>query len=265
MMPTMIMNAQHGISITLYNDNLIISNRGAERLDFGTLIFRIRNKAKITEDFIKELRAANGTEAIIDCLMKNNIDVLDTKGFDLKEQRHGTCTFVNEKSAIIAYLYLLRREEGASQKEATQYAEKYYKIFTNEIRNIFIEKLLDKFGTAKDEKERDFYITVMADIIQAHHGQDKPFSYPRMHKKTQEVDRAAMIFEGITPEYRQKLLTQLQQKMGVNADKELNTLLKQFKNEYLSESLLKQIEKARIEKPKEITTTTAERPTKKPT
>lgn len=223
----------HAITIALYKGHLILCNRGqkASHYDFvqNVSIFKLKEADKLDEDILKilsnrhhytpnEVMAAIGT--LVD--LKNPI-----AEFPSKNQKHGTCSFVNAKSIIEPILYILNTETKTKSekhdsialdlnnidpkaKEASKkYAREQYKLFTQKMRDMDI---MDRYLNALETKsilKKDTEFNILKEIVIRHHGQSQNaplFSSIRRDKRIQEIDRMLDILKHLPSETVKELM-----------------------------------------------------------
>lgn len=210
---------KHGISVALYKDKIIITNRGDEGdPKFGSKIYTLspEKQALINEEFFKKLLDCQSESLpnFFDFLAKDGfLDLKKIKEgpyakFPSKEQKHGTCGFVNHKSSIESFLFLFKSEEAqVSQKEAMEYARKEYKGFTTQIREKEIERLIQKINNPKNDKEvESVLLNLVVAILKEHHDlpdetsltPEKAYS-PRI--KDTEIMRAIRLKQALPKHY----------------------------------------------------------------
>lgn len=213
------MHQNHAMTVTFYKDYIIVSDRGGIResgLDAqyphlkegkNVAIYHIQDRSKITPDFIKNLKKANALSKVLELLKTNNITL--EKTLPAKGQSHGTCSFVNIKSAIIGMNYLQKLEDCNDPAQAEEYAKKAYKKFTNSIRNSFVEKMTKRYQNAvisNNQVEKDLYLETFNAVLIEHHGQTKKGAkHDRKKKVEQEINRAALILNVISPNDLKKM------------------------------------------------------------
>lgn len=214
---------KHAITITLYKNHIILCNRGEGGFGGETIIYSIPDKTKLTQEWLTNIIQRPVTqqitlEDVLSSIHQLGIDTTPGKGTSLptKSQRHGTCSFVNTKSAIMGMLYLLKLEECHDEDLATKYAKKHYKNFTHDMRDNYLSELLEEFNLCQKETDPDtydLYLNLMAEVILAHHGQTKPnTTYDRSEKKSQETRRAFGLINSLKGEARTLLLSKLAKK-----------------------------------------------------
>lgn len=205
----------HTITITLYKENLVICDRGSGAFS-ATMVYQLPNRALITEDFLKSLRNPNSSMEEIFATLSDYAGIDFYNEFiqlPTKEQKHGTCSFVNFKSALIGILFLLKLEECKDPTIAQKFAEKQYKAFTGSMRDTFLDNLLKEYATLKSKDSKKTYLEVFALIIKEHHGQIKPnASHDRLDKRKQEIERLLKIFNGLDKESLDQLMGILKNK-----------------------------------------------------
>lgn len=176
---------KHGISVALYKDKLIITNRGEEGdQKYGSKIYQIPKEKLhlIDADYIESLiRAVNfSTGSFFDRIGKL-VDVKDPKvlpiaKFPSKGQKHGTCGFVNHKSSIEPLLYLLKMEElnhlpkNQAEEQAKEYARNNYKEFTHKMRENEVTLLIENIKKPKQSQATmNMYLELVETILKEHH------------------------------------------------------------------------------------------------
>lgn len=208
----------HAISVTFYKDHLVLCNRGLGMINTGLSIYKISNLNSITPNFIEKMSNAKSMEEVKELLKSIQIDSAHPEvDLPIKDQRHGTCSFVNiQKSPIFALLYLYKLEEPNTNHEtALHYAQKNYKHYTKVMRDNHVDDMIAEYQTAYKQGDlpaKDLWIHLMSQSIIAHHGQDKKESYDRLQKKDQEVTRTLKLWNSIQdPADKNKLIETLKE------------------------------------------------------
>lgn len=198
----------HDLTILMWNNVLVLCNRGEEGLKNSISVFRIPEETYKKDDMLRDFlnsvmpknqirRSSKQTlESIYTLIGKNNIEnpILT---FPSQEQQYGTCAFVNPKSSIHPFLCFLKLLESQGTKPADfnyeflapfleevqndktdqfkkikHEATTQYKQLTNTIRNQCIHELCDEFKTfPAGSLARSTYIELFVAILNAHHGQ----------------------------------------------------------------------------------------------
>jgi len=209
----------HTFCTTILKNLFALTNRGeGGDPEFGTLIYRIRPNTDV-EKFIfegfnfKNLYTSEVTQEQMMDLISKLID-LGSPFVKLQQKPHkrGTCTVANTKGAILAASYLLALEERLNERgqtfddidsidsaemneikeECRQIAKKFYKQFTNFMRNHELDDLLRKVES--ETHNQAFYSGVLSEIVLEH---------PHFEKKHgQEGLRICKIWDALPPEYR---------------------------------------------------------------
>jgi len=228
---------EHDISVVLYKDYLVVVNRGArEERDVSkerTLIYKIPDKNSITPEFIenlnpKDVRASK--EIIMEHINQNIRQMVseDMVKFELfaelptKDQKHGTCSFVNPKGSVEAILFFEKFEElvklpgyleDDAIKDAKKYAREEYKKFTNDIRNQGIDRLIkfrNQAYSENNEENKKIAIQLAAAIVTEHHGEEKysddQQQLPRKVKIAQELKREFDLLAGFSTEDQKRII-----------------------------------------------------------
>jgi len=231
---------RHAISIVLYKDYLVVVNRGdREKGDESkerTLIYKIPDKNAITPDFIKNLNP-KGDPPSKEIIMGHIRDIVGvgpektlTPFVELptKDQKHGTCSFVNPKGGVEAILFLEKLEElkklpeyveAAAIENAKKYAREEYKKFTNDIRNQGVSKLIDfreKACSKNNEENKKVAIQLAVAVMIEHHGEEKysdnQKQLPRKVKIAQELKREFDLLKAFSSEERKQIIQEIQSK-----------------------------------------------------
>lgn len=235
----------HDTALALYSNKLVYCNRGMGKGDTegGTLVHELNPEvqSKITAELIMNLIPRGKKRPSMKEMMdKINVLRTDTTPTVLpsKNQKYGTCTFVNAKSSIEGILYILRKEELITELKkkreqmlpdviiessievtdeisadlaAKKYARKQYKKFTDEIRNIEIHKLIKLANENNETAELAF--AILEKYLIQHHGQSKhELTHNRMDKMQSEFLKALLILNELTPELRRKMIIHLEER-----------------------------------------------------
>lgn len=217
----------HGIGIVLYKDYLILSNRGQGRLETGTTIYKVSNVNAITPDLIKKLIKGRDGPLIRQEVMTAlegivNIDNPIAR-LPSKQQKWGTCSYVNIKAAVEGIMFVKDYEARMGSNpnaqdnitKAAEFARKEYKIFTQLIREKEVTRLIQEYklakaGKAKDPNLHQIYKDLFYYVLKEHHGVGKnPIvnenrSY-KMKKHSTELDRALKILQALEDDQNEVL------------------------------------------------------------
>lgn len=248
---------KHAITIVFYKDYLIVCNRGVGRHpdEHGTHIYKMSKEAKeiLNEPgYFESLRPTpDATEMSV---MQSRMDRLIKEctavaALPTKSQKHGTCSFVNAKSACEGILFvqnLMALEEqykltqetalNSDQKRidsAKQSARKGYKQFTTYLRDTEINQLISEM------KEKDADIETYHGIIRAYLEQhftnlDKYFKDPdnrdasKDDKRILELKRAKILLDALDPYARMMIIQNLMMESHRKERSQLYDLAKFF-------------------------------------
>lgn len=237
-------SAEHLFTVVIWNDVLILSNRGAAKLEEGISVFKIPDLKSINlEKFLHDVIPEQGHVSLKSLKQSMNEFVDLTQPmmvFPSKEQKHGNCSFVNLKSSmqpLLCFLELLElgRNPTPVKQFNSSFLESYlqdealmptlksivdksraeYKAFTNDMRNQKVNELCEEFKALPDEaEEREIYLVLFYTIILLHHGQDNQSeaqtgkSFLRKDR-LQEKDRAEKLCKVMPKSDREMMLTEI--------------------------------------------------------
>lgn len=145
---------QHDLYVAKVGNKLILCNRGETNSDDwgGVKIFELKD---LKTDVAESLRFIETAAEFEDKLQGIVEASKPAQTFDeIKEQKHGTCSFVNVKSLIAPLLHILGDAEYYD----------HYKQFTTWIRDRELEHLLAKFNQARltrHKADRLFYFEIL--------------------------------------------------------------------------------------------------------
>ncbi len=160
----------HTLSIAIYGNYIILSNRGAGgrgKEGFGIQIYKFPKELKegLTEKIIQDLNDQKASEkTILDRINQLIPDENLVEEIESEDQKHGTCSFVNHKSIMKALLYLMEGKRLASEPgspkegskiadDAMSFAKKEYKNFTRWLRNNEIKDIVAEYEGGSMPKE----------------------------------------------------------------------------------------------------------------
>lgn len=220
----------HDVGIAIYNGYLVVSNRGdrLRRDEGGVIIYKIKSDFVMTQEFIESLKPA-GSPLDAAIIRKRYMDIVDPTAEKIvltaKDQKHGTCSFVNPKASMKGILYLLKKEElrkawlerpgfaehkqGLNHKdakirkkyetmlhdEAESYSTKQYKLFTKFMRDYQLNEFLNELQKSIIEDRQgdsDFYKDLLVIYVNQHHS--KKTSSPK--KAYDELERFKYLLFG---------------------------------------------------------------------
>lgn len=226
--------AGHGVTLVAWNDVLIVCNRGDKKFDSPVAAYKISPPKEITKAFLQEIIPEGeipDSQQVIRAIRKL-VDVeKPIAQFPGKEQKHGTCSFVNGKISIcpiLCFMKLLKlcgkaftefnSDFLASEKnkyyDALEEAEAEYKGFTNDMRDEEIEELSKEYShLAPKSIERKVYFQLLVAILKQHHGQDRylvtgrgAFAMRgRERKKSAEIKRAQKILSVLSEDNKKEI------------------------------------------------------------
>lgn len=197
----------HTVVLVLYGDYLIYTNRGeAGDSIYGSKIFKLTDRNKITADFVKKLINSSSPKAFNESLTKIINFKKPVVRFFSKHQKYANCTFANPKSCVESMLVLHQAGPFASPIKVKNIAAKEqnrnkYKQFTTFIRDREIDELIKNMFYAKHPHLIQFYAALVKRIISAHHGKRN-----LTVKDKQEQRRALDLFER-TPTLVQQIIS----------------------------------------------------------
>lgn len=248
----------HDICIILYKNKLIISDRDAPEADAYTSIYEIPDRTRVNLEYISKLRTTEDHKKEGGEIMANvaslfngspGSNILPKAQFtlDSKEQQHGTCTYVNIKSAQQALLFMfeyerLQQNKSLSEEEkiksAREYARMNYKDMTKHMRNQATQELVESLNpktqnSAVRDKEIAFQLLKLE--IMSHHGQQKLTIQDRSEKQKTELIRLIYILTHLTPEYKKRLFSEMPSEWA-----EILKIAQAEKNEELVQLIQKQ-------------------------
>lgn len=191
----------HAITLIVWNDILVICNRGDKKLDECISVFEIPSD-KMTVEFLEAIMPTKTNippDIILTEIQKLVGYAPPILTIPSQIQKHGTCSFVNAKSSILVMLCFIELFEAISQKgefqfnstllksyiqdgkplppllTAMQNAKIQYKLFTSEMRNFKVKELCNNFKKlAGDSKKlQSIYILLFKAILRQHPGKNK--------------------------------------------------------------------------------------------
>lgn len=180
---------QHSLTAAIVGKKLVLCNRGDGMLETGLTIFEIDELKNIDVDFIKNITKTNfeSMNEILDFLSKHGIDVAKRIALKSKDQSHGTCSFVNKKSAAHGILYCLELLEGKTHDDAIKVAAEEYKEFTSWMRDDYLEGFLqdfDRYRRDQNKEVTEVMLQVMARYLLEHHGYKHSYRLVQTEKQT---------------------------------------------------------------------------------
>lgn len=227
----------HTIGLGVWNDIVIICNRGSGSLKHKISVFKMPDKdlEQALQDIIPKNQIPSreqGAHAI-----RNFVDTQNPLlTFQSQDQKHGTCSFANLKSLlqpILCFIKLLESQNVNPQEFNSEFlksflptesneiptkaqmefeaikqeSRKEYKDFTKTIRDNFVKKLCEKYKTLFDNpEEKEMYRDIFAAILSEHYGQTKIRGNPRSKEKIKEErDRALEILSVLTHDEKETL------------------------------------------------------------
>lgn len=211
--------SEHVITLAFYKGELVVANRGGGKKahDTGLNIYALSDKTKsrIGNELLTDLSNFNEKDSpkYSETVILKKIDDLileyqEKIPLRSKDQKHGTCSFVNLKAAIQAILCVRKKEDLLKQKgevskdekeiiehEATRYARKEYKKFTSFIRGRFLDKLIEKvnFNDPRNPEQKTISQKILIDYIKQHHGMD----VRSIEKRATELSRVYKILSSL--------------------------------------------------------------------
>lgn len=183
---------RHALALIFYKNNLVICNRGEGADKLGHIAIYTIDPQKVDATYLRKCWLQYGPSkhfAIVDTpdessrddLIKFKLDhiksiILNSKPIKIlkaKAQNHGTCSFVNPKSAIQAILYLLKIDElkadygdEVAHRDAEPQAYKAYKKITKDLRDNAIDTLIAHINDDDQLREdQEFYINLSLEIL----------------------------------------------------------------------------------------------------
>lgn len=124
-----------------------------------------------------------------------------------KDQKHGTCAFVNVKALVEALLFLSMLHNSRSKRSSAD-PEKYlliakqlYKEFTAHMRDTDLDELITEFKINRDP----FLLDLFKLIVNEHHGAER--SDKRAEKIAGELSRLLKILNNLSDAERRQVVT----------------------------------------------------------
>ena len=215
----------HAFGVIIYKDFLAIVNRGDGKLNKGISYFKIPDSKKIliNAEFIKNLKqkSKSGLMGLLGRVVDLNNPLFTEQ---VKDQRHGTCAFVNiYKSSMLAALYFMIQEDflkntqllsslGLDQSvefnmklvpAIQKNAFPVYKRLTTLMRDAWVGFLVSLYKQSLNNNEKQFIFSLLQSIVVEHHRNSDP-------KKNKIVlERIFMIVKALELDDLRKLLLNL--------------------------------------------------------
>jgi hypothetical protein len=202
----------HGVSLLLYKDKLVLTNRGGHSGKFtGCAIYKLRKPFAEADfrNFMVEILEEEAS-VFIDKL-KEFVDIDNPElHLKLKPQNWGTCTFVNAKSAIYAIIHLIL-QEIAEKPINPEESYQLYKSFTIFVREDEIDNLIEKTNQKHTAEERMLYLTLIKSILKTHNDcppkeQGLLFTLKQSSISSTERSRAVRLWLNLPEDYIVELL-----------------------------------------------------------
>jgi hypothetical protein len=169
----------HAVGVAIVGDKLALCNRGDRysELSGGVKIFNLKseNNAVFLNDLKRQSKSSKEFEAQLGKLVDLQNPTHEFK--QIKDQNHGTCSFVNQKSLIVAMLHL----------QGDQQAYEHYKQFTAWLRDREIDKTIKNLHKATIDKnyaDEIFYLNLL-----------QRYAVSKIHRKDKMSVLAASNFE----------------------------------------------------------------------
>ncbi len=223
-LPTILsVNAKdHALSVAIFGDYVIISNRGGRderRLGFGSRIYKLTEETRkiLTPEYIESLSDNSATEDVINARLKPLIPRENfVEEIESQEQKHGTCSFANHKSIIRPILYIIERKRLALvhglpendkkiMAEAAANAKRAYKEFTLWMRNREINDMIEQYKNGIIPK--DVYEQLTIAYIEQHINTWRSTKDPE--KRGLEVERAYSLLRDLPQDFITKIIGSL--------------------------------------------------------
>jgi hypothetical protein len=162
----------HSTQVIFFGDYLFYCNRGDDsNEDSGITILKIKNKEKITPEFLKKIASrlsVEHSEYMSLEKIQEELGVESVKHLYMKAQKVGNCTYVNAKSAIFALLLIaISKREAEKSGKAISFnrsnlrsAKQIYKAFSQfdkeEVLRDFLIDLQKAHQAEQAEKRKDY-------------------------------------------------------------------------------------------------------------
>lgn len=249
----------HAFPVIIWNDVLIVCNRGADHYDDLISVFKIPAPGKLTKAFLEEVMPEvrlpireNVLQSIRNFIGDISQPLLT---FPSKEQEHGTCSFVNLKSSLKPILcfselfqsdlealkfdshflepYLDKNNNQLSEilEKTKQYTRKEYKKFTENMRDQEIDKLITEFSNKQSGK--DVYVLTFIEILKKHRGQYHNNTDPETTKNRQSAEK---IFNALSDDERGIVLDSVYSRLKYKIDIEHAEAFMKFYKEWDQEN-----------------------------
>lgn len=222
-MPVVIPSGCDGHSTTLIaiGNFIVFTNRGygSDGSGEGTKIYKLREPLSLDDinGFLEDSLLDDEMFATNHRLKE--LGGIKVAGFQQKDQRWGTCGYVNKKSSLEGLVALLKALSsdnelkldesifdintdniGARIEEHKPFSRDLYKKTTAEIRDIEVGRMLEEIGDIKksrpseaQRKNMEAMMHKIVDFIKNHHHEKSHESI-----RTREVDRAKIAYEALT-------------------------------------------------------------------
>lgn len=255
---------EHAFTVAIKDGYLFLSNRGDKASQFGfiqanVMVFKLKDNAPFREVLPILRDRSFYTPNNVMSALGNLVDLKQPlASFPSKDQKRGTCAFVNAKSIIEAILYFLKLqkqiaepglerkmagdvEPSAIKEHAQKYARKQYKLLTHGIRALDLEgrikRLRDNMDATGNKMIVETEYQILKEIIVNHYGKIKGNLFGQEPKRKQEMGRVAFILQSLPVELSKKIiaeLSQIEQEFPLGGEQSL------MENIFLNALILKQ-------------------------
>lgn len=232
---------KHQIALVVWNDLIILCNRGMGKLDHGISVFKMSRKIYEQgniENILQPIMPTGGVPSAEQVLKGIRELVEDINHpiltFPSQEQQYGTCGFVNAKvslKALICFMKLLQPDDskpitaemlenfnsrfleeliknrGDYLKKIVDDSNGVYKNITKTMRDKLVDTLCTEFEFARSSAYEKLYLDLFAVILNEHHGQSVNRKGRKRPEKNinAERERAFKILPVMTPKERQEI------------------------------------------------------------
>jgi ankyrin repeat protein len=245
-LPIAYVDPAHFFTVIVWNDIIIVCNRGVDKLEQCISVFKMLNvddSKRITPEnlqtLIPEVGILTSPEGVFETLGKW-VDLANPMlTFKAKVQRHNTCSFANLKSSMKPLIFIMELLSHAKQEYSKfgsdflapylvgkpkhnifqiimRLSEQAYKELSAGIRDQQIKELCTSYQVLPvDCEDRKLYVELFKAIITKYYTKTNPMAEEKPKKEKIDSERARMgkLLE-IMPEGDKKLILQW---MGTNA------------------------------------------------
>jgi hypothetical protein len=198
-------NDGHAIALIIWNDILVVCNRGDKKFEEGISVFQIA-PGKMTVEFLQNVLPQTeiaSPETILIAIQTLSGHAEPILTFPTQDQKHGTCGFVNVKSSFQPLLCFIELWESRAQlspfkildseflksyiqdgkpllllQDTMKHVRIQYKTVTDAMRNQKVRDLCEDFKKlALGSEERKIYFQLFKEILEQHPGEHKTFEF----------------------------------------------------------------------------------------